>query len=437
MSTLLSRFGEPVRMTLLDDDTSFCEALAAAVYGHEELQLLSYTTNPAELEEILRTQAPDVVLIDHGLGRESGLRVGERIAKANPAVMVFLITDSASRELWKQAVASGLRDIIKKPSMTGREEMVRWVNEDLRQAILDAVEMERRQLSRVDGEKGAADEGAVVRAPSAPRVVAVWSAKGGAGKTTIAVNLALWAQANPVSKVPTALVDLEEGAGATHALLGVPPRPTLLDWLDHADDDEVDPAAVAQRVAQHTTGLHCVFAPDSLVQTAQVTGKLTRTIIRSLRATHGLVVVDCPPTVTEPVGAAMEMATVLLVIVPPELPAINKIQRALEDLGQQGLDMTKVRILINRMPHRPAIAEGEIARALPWVVVGSIPEDPGLHLAVNRHRPPALHNPNGPFMTGLRKAIAKILPGMEIGAVRGGGRGFRIRLPFVRSTAAV
>ncbi|PZN12992.1 MAG: hypothetical protein DIU69_01905 [Bacillota bacterium] len=434
MSTLLSRFGEPVRMVLLDDDTSFCEALAAAVYGHEELQLLSYTTDPREIDEIIRTQAPDVVLVDHGLGRESGLRVGERIAKSNPAVMVFLVTDSASRELWKQAVASGLRDIIRKPPMMGREEMGRWVNEELRQAILDAVETERRQLARVDDrKKGEEGGGAVVRAPAAPRVVAVWSAKGGAGKTTIAVNLALWAQANPISKVPTALVDLEEGAGATHALLGVPPRPTLLDWLDYADDDEVDPAAVAQRVAQHTTGLHCVFAPDSLVQTAQVTGKLARTVIRSLRATHGLVVVDCPPTVTEPVGAAMEIATVVLVIVPPELPAINKIQRALEDLGQQGLDMTKVRILINRMPHRAAIAEGEIARALPWVVVGSIPEDPGLHLAANRYRPPALHNPGGPFMTGLRKAVAKILPGMEIGEVRGAGRRFRLRLPFIKT----
>ncbi|HEY8342129.1 MAG TPA: response regulator [Calditerricola sp.] len=433
MGTLLSRFGEPVRMTLLDDDTSFCEALAAAVYGHKELQLLSYTTDPREIDEIIRTQAPDVVLVDHGLGHESGLRIGERVAKANPAVMVFLITDSASRELWKQAVASGLRDIIRKPPMTGREEMAQWVNEELRQAILDAVEMERRQLARVDdGKKGAEDGVAVVRAPSAPRTVAVWSAKGGAGKTTVAVNLALWAQANPISKVPTVLVDLEEGAGATHALLGMPARPTLLDWLDYTDDDEVDPAVVAKRVAQHTTGLHCVFAPDSLLQSAEITGKLTRTVIRSLRATHGLVVVDCPPTVTEPVGAALEMATVVLVVVPPEIPAINKIHKALNDLARQGLDMSKIRILVNRIPRRPAIGEGEIARALSWVVVGGISEDPDLHLAVNRHRPPALYAPDGIFMTGLRKAMAKIIPGLEIGSVRPSRRRFRL-WPFVKS----
>ncbi|HEY8415102.1 MAG TPA: response regulator [Thermaerobacter sp.] len=433
--SLSAVFGQPIRLALLDDDPSFHDALTATLYAHPDLKLLNYTTDPKEIHAIVREQAPDVVLVDDGLGRESGLRVAEQLAKAFKSTMVILLTDAPSPRLWREAVAAGLRGIVRRPAMYDRESMAQWVEEHLSAVIREAIEAERRHLSRIDDDRtNSRSNGPVIRHPNAPRVISVWSAKGGVGKTTLAVNLALWAQVHPIHRIETALLDLEEGAGATHALLKVAARPTTLHWLEYRDDEEVDPAAMRRLVAELDCGLRAVFAPDSLTDSLQVDDRLTRTIIRSLRANHGLVVVDCPPSITQAVAAALEMSTVVLVVVTPELPCINKVERALEDMARHGMDLGKMRVVINRMPPRPSITEAEIASTLPCVVLGSIPEDPKMHLAVNskdKAKLPALSDQNGPFMTGLRKVAAKIVPGLDVDNHRVGGRRlFRIPALF-------
>lgn len=432
--SLSDLIGHPVRLVVLDDDQDFVDALGAALYGSRDAVLLNYAARAADAEEAIRTQAPDAVLVDHGLPRENGLLVAERFAKAFPSVMVFLLTDSPTRELWREAVARGLRGTVRRPAAHDRATMAAWVQEHLVTVLREAIDAERRQEARLESPAGVGKTTAGAVRAATPRVIAVWSPKGGVGKTTVAVNLALWAQANPASRIPTALVDLEEGSGGTNALLNMPAYPTLLDWLDHADADEVDPAAVERRVAVHQTQLHCVFQPESLMDSARVDGRLVRVVIRSLRATHGLVVLDCAPSPTEPVRVALEAASAVVMVVEPVFQALKKVVSTFADLRKEGFDVTKFRVLVNRMPKNPTINESEIAGLFAEYcpVIGSIPEDPDVPRAANQRRPLALYHQNGPFMTALKKAAAKLVPGLDAAATaRQPGAGFRLRLPFI------
>lgn len=106
--SLSAVLGQKLRLVVLDDDAEFIDALNAALYNHPDMVLIGYAATPGEAAEAVRLQAPDVLLVDHGLPRENGVVVAERLAKQFPSVMVFLLTDSASRELWREALSLSL-----------------------------------------------------------------------------------------------------------------------------------------------------------------------------------------------------------------------------------------------------------------------------------------------------------------------------------------
>ncbi|MDI3297610.1 MAG: AAA family ATPase [Bacillota bacterium] len=429
--SVMSTLGHPARMVLLTEDSELQDAINAATFGHPELKLVSYTPDPHEMELLLREMAPDVCLVDHSLVREGGVQVAERLAKAFPDVWVFLLTDSPSRQLWAEASARGVRRVVVKPKDPhDRRALAAWVESELLAAVRATIDVETEQRRQMERWESRQPERQVRTVAAAPLIVPVWTAKGGVGKTTISVNLALLAQTNPFARVQTALVDFEEGAGGTHVLLGMPSTPTVLDWEDHAGDPELDRAAMEKRVAHHKSGLTCVFQPDELWQSMRISGELAGTVLRTLRAAHGLVVVDCSPTLTDAVGTALEMASVILLVVEPTKAALYKTQQVLNDLARSDrLPLEKFRVVVNKLPQRSLITEAEVATTLGLTSLGAIPFDPAVDAAQNRSQPLAIYQPNGPFMVALRRIAAKVIP--ELGpaghgrdgraAERGGG----------------
>ena len=113
--------------------------------------------------------------------------VCSRLRVAHPTVSVLLVRESLSTETLARAMKSGARDVVA-------------ANDP--DAVVEAVERARQLFVALRGPSGAAQQG---------RVVTVFSPKGGVGKTTVAVNLALALTDKGARKV--CLVDLDLGFG--------------------------------------------------------------------------------------------------------------------------------------------------------------------------------------------------------------------------------
>ena len=399
---LADELGQPVWFVALDDDAAWLEALHEMFVGSRDLRCAGGTSRVDDVPRLVRENGADIVLVDHGLAGRSGLLVAADLARRLPSVRVYLMTESPTRELWEEARRRAVRGLLKKPfdaaALAGR------IREDM--------EVEARLTADLDARAPAGGRVVALPAAEGPRTIAVFSFKGGVGKSLVATSLAL-AAGSPMARRRRAvvLVDAEEGVGSTAALLGVVARPTLLDWSDWRGERQVDPAIATSKLAETKFGIRCLFAPGEMDQS--VDGPLMETVLATLPRLFALTVIDCAPTVTPAVLAALLAATTVVLVVEPTLDCLDKVRKGVAALAVAGIGAAKFRVLVNRgRPGAGDYTSAEVREALGLQVLGTLPFDPAAKRAGNHRRPLAVEAPRGPFLRGLCRALDGLLPGL-------------------------
>src|SRR5258705_9692718 len=105
--------GAPGRVLLIDDEPLLLRSLRRTLEGEGYRTALAESADAAlsRLAEI----DPDVVLLDLGLGGDSGLALLERLKREWPELEVIVITGNASIESAVGCIRSGAFDYLAKP----------------------------------------------------------------------------------------------------------------------------------------------------------------------------------------------------------------------------------------------------------------------------------------------------------------------------------
>ncbi len=200
-------------------------------------------------------------------------------------------------------------------------------------------------------------------------VVAFFSAKGGSGTTTLAINTA----AAIARKFPrqVLLLDLSQPFG--HAALVA----DLIATGSVASASKAAPAdfenVVRGNIVNHRTGLGVLpgtLRPEEVdLVTADVAGRVLDVVV----AWQKVVVVDLGTSLAEAALAVIERAESLVVVVPPEIAAMTDARRALAIFRDiMNVPDNRVQLVLNqRVPHPPldrAAVESILGRKMSVVV---------------------------------------------------------------------
>jgi pilus assembly protein CpaE len=241
-------------------------------------------------------------------------------------------------------------------------------------------------------------------------VVSVFAPKGGVGKTTVAVNMAVALRQQTRSEV--LLFDADVGVGNVTAVLDVPYRMGLADLADSPQEEWSD-AAFEQVVATHPdSGVRVLTWGTDPGESERVSVDLLLAALRWARDHHSYVIIDNHPGYDDRTMAMLAVSNEIFLVVTPEVGALRNSAQFLELARELGLGNV-VRVVVNRANH--GIRAQDMSKTLGLPISATIVSNgPKAVIASNEGRPMVLKFPREKMSDDLH-AVARLISEPEAG----------------------
>jgi pilus assembly protein CpaE len=227
------------------------------------------------------------------------------------------------------------------------------------------------------------------RAPSG-RLIAVLSASGGAGASTLAANIAT---VLAKEKEKSALIDLKPGRGDLASLLDLKPQFTVADLCSNAQ--RLDRTMFEKMLVRHSSGVHLLGSPQQFQEIRRVTPAGVAEGLRLAKMFFPYVIVDLEDCFHEEQIVALRQASTILLVARLDFTSLRSCRRILEYLQELEVPPVKVRVVVSRFGQPNELPVDEAENAIGQKLTQFIPEDTKtVNGANNIGIPVVTHAPN-------------------------------------------
>ena len=415
---------EVIRVFIADEASALHQRVASALDGQADMELAGAVTTGAEAMDAIESLRPDVVLLSMELlvgpsdaaavdvgeaGTLGGAELAEAIGERFPAVSVIMTSRSGEAEQLRRAMLAGARHLLVKP----------FPDTELVESV--------RSVFRLDASRrsGAGVPPAPVMQPppraAAPaaregKIFTFYSAKGGAGCTTLACNAAVALKRATGKEV--AIFDCGLLFGDVGVVLNLNPRTTIVDLIPQmeANPGPLDPEFLSQTMVPHASGVKVLLAPASPEKAELVTAEHVHRVLVALRDQFDYVVIDTWPTFEERILSVLDAADKVVVPTTVEMPAIKNCKLLLDVTSALAYPPDKVVLVLNRADSRGGIRVQDVEQILQKEFSVEVVSDGRLTTAsLNEGVPFVMTNPDAPISRDVLR-LGSTLAGIELGA---------------------
>jgi pilus assembly protein CpaE len=326
-----------------------------------------------------------------------GIATTERISATYPLTSIIMMSVQGEADYLRRSMLAGAREFLVKP----------FSSDELTASIRQVHVREKQKRGRMvvpaqggqAGEEGGKKDG---------KIVTLFAPKGGVGRTTLAVNLAV-AMAGEQRQSVT-LVDGSFQFGDVGVLLNLNPKnKSIIDVV--ADPASTDEDLVDTTLINHSTGIKVLLAPPSPEMAELITVDQIRRMMNRLRETNDFTVVDLWPHFNDVSLALLDMSDVILTILTLEITNIKNIRLFLEVAEQLGYG-DRLKLVLNRADSafgiRVADVENSVGRKIDHQVVS---DGRTVVYALNRGVPFVWSNSQAPVSEDILKISRALVQG--------------------------
>lgn len=407
--------GDKIRVLIVDDVSETRENVRKLLQFESDVDVVGVARTGKEAIQLSQDLNPDVILMDINMPDMDGIAATEAIRSKQPVVQVVILSVQGDQNYMRRAMLAGARDFLTKPPMG--DELISAI----RRAGLMA-QSERSKSVQIQSIPAIGNIGSVVSfgGPKG-KIVVVYSPKGGAGCTTLAVNLALTLHNEDT---PVALVDGNLQFGDVAVFVNEQGKNTIIDLAPRAE--ELDPEIVEEVMIKHAaSGLHILAAPSRPEYAEKVSSGQFTKVLEYLRQLYAYVVVDTSSYLTDITLSAIDISDLIVLVTTQDIPAIKNCRLFLDLLQTMGIDRERILFVMNRFDKRINITPERVAENLKQEVASVIPLDEQVVTkAVNRGVPFVLDNKNQPATRGIFSLAESVRA--RVAVLESGGEATRI-----------
>ena len=374
---------DTIKVLIVDDIAETRDHLTKLLGFESDIEVVGAADSGRQALEMAGRVRPDVVLMDINMPDMDGIAANEQMATEVPTASVVMMSVQGEADYLRRSMLAGAREFLVKP----------FSSDELTASIRQVYTREREKQGRITVTNVAAAAAKAARGTGREpgQLVAVFSPKGGVGRTTIAVNFAVAAAADLGLK--TVLVDGSFQFGDVGVLLNLNPKNKSIADLVPEMEAGGEPESIDTFVINHSSGVRVLLAPPSPEMAEMITPVGIRKILEALRATNDLVVVDCTANFSDTTLAILDLADVILTALTLEITSIKNMRLFLEVANQLGYEGSKIKLILNRADSTLGIRVADVEHSIGRKVDHTIVSDGrSVVYALNRGVPFVLSN---------------------------------------------
>ena len=321
-----------------------------------------------------------VVALGPSLPLELALSYAEDLRIAKPTVSVVLLRHGFDTEALTRAMHAGVRDVVATDDEKG---------------LTKAVERAHQLYLALRGPCGARQMG---------RIVTVFSPKGGVGKTTSSVNLALALADKGARKV--CLVDLDLAFGDVAITMQLFPTHSIEQAV--GSEDSIDLAMIEGLLTRHEDSLNVLAAPAHPDVRERVTPLLISRMLRALRDGFDYIVVDTSPSFDDATLTALDETDECVVVATLDVPTLKNVKVALETMDMLNIARGHRHLLLNRADDEVGIGIDKVEHILGMPVAAQVRSAMDIVAATNAGTPIVTAQPHHPASRAYGELAATV-----------------------------
>jgi len=294
---------------------------------------------------------------------------------------------------------AGAREFLTKPFTT----------DDLVGSIRRVHEMGRSRRVSFERVGVVVEEGRTAAAKPGKRrgkLISVFSPKGGTGRSTIAVNLAIALQTLADHKV--ALVDASLQFGDVAVLLNLQAARSIVDLIPQIKD--LDSDMLASVLTPHSSGIKALLAPSRPELAELVAPEHLKAILVLMLETFDYVVVDTWASLHDLMLSVLDISDRIVLVATPDIPAIKNAKLFFEVTDALQYPEERACLTINLADRKGAINIRDIEASIKHPVAARLPTDERSALqAANEGIPMVFANRKSPLALAIVELATRLV----------------------------